>query len=129
MRAVGEKFSAFFFQLGKKYVFFSNCGKNMHFPPFFIHFQSFFSPNLLLSTYFKCLYEWQNWVGFLRLDSGREPHLWGSESDMYTVHAQSKICPCLPPCTRLTRLRSKKYLIANAILAKKKLKVPYIISI
>ena len=39
-------------------------------------------------------------VGFVRLDSGREPDLSGSESDMYTVQAQSKICPCVPPCTR-----------------------------
>ena len=35
-------------------------------------------------------------VGFIRLDSGREP---GLESDMYTVQARSKICPCVPPCT------------------------------
>ena len=32
-------------------------------------------------------------VGFVRLDSGREP-------DMYTVQARSKICPCVPPRTR-----------------------------
>ena len=41
-------------------------------------------------------------VGLVRLDSshsGREPNLSGSESDMYTVHAQSKICPCKPPRT------------------------------
>ena len=36
----------------------------------------------------------------VRLDSGRESYLSGSESDMSTVHARSKICPCLPPCTR-----------------------------
>ena len=30
----------------------------------------------------------------------REPHLSGSESDMYTVHVRSKICPCVPPRTR-----------------------------
>ena len=40
-------------------------------------------------------------VGFVRLDSGREPNLSGSESDMYTVHARSKICPSMPPRTRL----------------------------
>ena len=28
-------------------------------------------------------------VGFVRLDSGRELNLSGSESDMYTVHARS----------------------------------------
>ena len=39
-------------------------------------------------------------VGFVRLDSGREPNLSGSESDMSTVHARSWICPCLPPRTR-----------------------------
>ena len=38
-------------------------------------------------------------VGFLRLDSYREPDLSGLESDMYTVQARSKICPCVPPCT------------------------------
>ena len=38
-------------------------------------------------------------VGFVRLVSGREPDLSGSESDMNTVHAWSKICPCMPPCT------------------------------
>ena len=38
----------------------------------------------------------------VRLDSGREPNLSGSESDMYTVHVRSKICPCVPPCTRRT---------------------------
>ena len=40
-------------------------------------------------------------VGIVRLDSGREPNLSGSESNMYTVHARSKICPCVPPHTRL----------------------------
>ena len=39
-------------------------------------------------------------VWFLRLDSGREPNFSVSESDMYTVHARSEICPCVPPCTR-----------------------------
>ena len=38
-------------------------------------------------------------VGLIWLDSGREPNLSGSESDMYTVYAQSKICPCMPPRT------------------------------
>ena len=39
-------------------------------------------------------------VEFVWLDSGREPNLSGSESDMSTVHARSKICPCVPPSTR-----------------------------
>ena len=54
------------------------------------------------NIYIKCTF-WLCWklkVGFVRLDSGREPDLSGSESDMYTVHARSKICPCLPTCTR-----------------------------
>ena len=34
-------------------------------------------------------------AGFVRFDSGREPDLLGSESDMFTVHARSKICPCV----------------------------------
>ena len=40
---------------------------------------------------------------FVWLDSGREPNLLGSESDMYTVHARRKICPCMPPRTHQTR--------------------------
>ena len=44
-------------------------------------------------------------VGFVRLDSGREHNLSGSESDMYVVHARSKICPCVPPSTLLRFLR------------------------
>ena len=31
---------------------------------------------------------------------GREPNLSSSESDMYTVNARRKICPCVPPRTR-----------------------------
>ena len=56
-----------------------------------------------LSSYFIGLYGRQNCPEsneFVRLDSGREPNLLGSESDMYTVHAWSKICPCMPPRTR-----------------------------
>ena len=34
------------------------------------------------------------------MNSGKEPNLFGSESDMYTVQARSKICPCVPPCTQ-----------------------------
>ena len=37
-------------------------------------------------------------AGFVRFDSGREPDLLGSESDMYTVHAQSKICQIVRAC-------------------------------
>ena len=36
-------------------------------------------------------------VRFVGLDSGREPNLSDSESDMSTVHARSRICPCVPP--------------------------------
>ena len=35
-------------------------------------------------------------VESVRLDSGREPNFSGLESDMYTVQARSKICPCVP---------------------------------
>ena len=30
-----------------------------------------------------------------------EPNLSGTESDMYTVHARSKLCPCVKPRTRV----------------------------
>ena len=58
VRAAGEKFSAFFCNfvvksIGEKIcILFTNWGKNMHFPPFFISFQSFFSPNLLFGHIF-----------------------------------------------------------------------------
>ena len=38
---------------------------------------------------------------YVQLDLGREPDLLGSESDMYTVQAQCKIFPCVPPRTHL----------------------------
>ena len=34
------------------WILFTNWGKNMHFPPFFIPFQSFFSPQLVIWPYF-----------------------------------------------------------------------------
>ena len=37
-------------------------------------------------------------VGFVRF-FGRELDFLGSASDTFTVHAQIKICPCVPPCT------------------------------
>ena len=44
--------------------------------------------------------------GFVRLDSGEEPDMSGPESDMYTVHAWSKICLCVPPSTLKTMGKS-----------------------
>ena len=43
----------------------------------------------------------RSWICTARpsLDSSREPNFSGSESDMYTVHARSKIYPCVTPRT------------------------------
>jgi len=42
-------------------------------------------------------------VRFVRLNS-REPYLSGSGSDMYTLYARNKICPCVPPRTRAIKI-------------------------